>query len=76
MNTTASMDGPRNIYWPSSYQGEIPLITQNQKEELTALIYQNITNKNERELKLQELEDLTEADACLALFHFSSGIWS
>ena len=76
MNTIiANMDGPRS-YWPSRYQGEIPLITQNQKEELTALIYQNITNENERELKLQELEDLTEADACLALFHFSSGIWS
>jgi hypothetical protein len=76
MNTiTASMDEPKNIYWPRSL-GETPLINQRQKEKLTALIYQNITDENERELRLSELEDLTEADADYALFQFSQGIWS
>jgi len=76
MNTiTASLDGPRN-YWPSKYIGDIPMITQNQKEKLTALIYQNIIDENERELKLSELEDLTQGDADYALFQFSRGIWS
>jgi len=76
MNTiTASLDGPRN-YWPIRYLGEIPMITQNQKERLTTLIYQNIEDENERELRLSELADLTQADADYALFQFSRGIWS
>ena len=75
MNTiTASLDGPRN-YWPARYLGEIPMINRNQKERLTTLIYQNIEDENERELRLSELDDLTQADADYALFQFSRGIW-
>lgn len=76
MNTTANMDGPRNIYWPSKYIGETPMITQNQKAKLTALIYQNVFEEYERELRLSELEDLTQADADYELYKFSLGIWS
>jgi hypothetical protein len=79
MNTNiaiASADGPRNIYWPSKYLGETPMITQSQKERLTALIYQNIFEDHERELRLSELEDLTQADAEYALYEFSTGKWS
>ncbi len=76
MNTiTAEMDGPRRSYFPSKYIGETPMITQNQKERLTALIYQNVFEDHERELKLSELEDLTQADADYALYQFSLGIW-
>jgi len=76
MNTiAASFDGPRN-YWPSKYVGDTPMITKNQKERLTALIYQNVVEENERELRLSELDDLTQADADYALFQFSQGIWS
>ncbi len=75
MNTTiASMDGPRNIYWPPCL-GEIPMITKSQKEKLTTLIYQNIFDENERELKLMELEDLTQADASYMLYQFETGKW-
>ena len=38
--------------------------------------YQNIFDENERELKLMELEDLTQADADYALYEFSTGKWS
>ena len=76
MNTiTANFEGPRN-YWPPRYMGEIPMITAKQKDKLTALIYQNIFDENERELRLSELEDLTEADANYALYQFSTGQWS
>ena len=75
MNSIASLDGSRNIYWPY-YTGEIPMITKNQKERLTALIYQNVIEENERELRLSELDDITQADADYALFQFSQGIWS
>ncbi len=77
MNTNtlvAGADGPRN-YWPPKYLSETPMITQNQKERLTALIYQNIFDENERELKLMELEDLTQADADYSLYQFSTGKW-
>jgi hypothetical protein len=73
---TASADGPRNIYWPSKYLGDTPMITQNQRARLTALIYQNIFDEYERELRLSELEDLTQADADYALYQFSLGIWN
>jgi hypothetical protein len=77
MNTIiASADGPRNIYWPSKYLGDTPMINKSQKERLTALIYQNIFEDNERELRLSELEDLTQADADYALYRFSTGKWS
>ena len=76
MNTTASMDGPRNIYWPSKYLGDTPMITPNQRAKLTDLIYQNVFEDHERELRLSELEDLTQADADYALYQFSLGIWS
>ncbi len=79
MNTNiaiASADGPRHIYWPSKYLGETPMITQSQKERLTTLIYQNIFGDHERELRLSELEDLTQADAEYALYEFSTGKWS
>lgn len=76
MNTiTANLDGPRN-YWPPRYMGEVPMITKSQKENLTALIYQNIFDENDRELRLSELEELTEADASYALYQFSTGKWS
>lgn len=75
-NTTlASADGPK-YYWPPKYDlDETPMITSIQKERLTALIYQNIFDENERELRLSELEDLTEADADYALYQFSTGQW-
>lgn len=79
MNTNiaiASADGPRNIYWPSKYLGDTPMINKSQKERLTALIYQNIFEDHERELRLSELEDLTQADADYALYQFSTGKWS
>ena len=77
MNTiTASADGPRNIYWPSKYLGDTPMITPNQRAKLTALIYQNVFEDHERELRLSELEDLTQADADYALYQFSLGIWA
>ncbi len=63
------------IYYPSSYAGEIPMIDSKRKEKLTALIYQNISDMNERELRLSELDDLTQSDADLALWQFSLGIW-
>ena len=76
MNTiTASADGPRNIYWPSKYLGDTPMITPNQRAKLTALIYQNVFEDHERELRLSELEDLTQADADYELYKFSLGIW-
>lgn len=76
MNTiTASMSGPRRNYWPLKY-GEIPMISRRQKDKLTSLIYQNIIDENSRELKLMELEDLTESDADSALYEFSTGKWS
>lgn len=79
MNTNtivAGADGPRN-YWPLKYLGDTPMITQAQKEKLTALIYQNISDdNNERELRLSELEDLTQADADYVLYQFSTGQWS
>jgi len=77
MNTNiaiASADGPRN-YWPLKYLSDTPMITQNQKEKLTALIYQNIFDENDRELRLSELEDLTKADADYAIYQFSTGKW-
>ena len=79
MNTNvaiASADGPRRNYWPLKYLGDTPMINQNQKEKLTALIYQNIFEDHERELRLSELEDLTQADADYALYQFSTGQWS
>ena len=77
MNTIiASADGPRNIYWPSKYLGDTPMITPNQRAKLTALIYQNVFEDHERELRLSELEDLTQADADYALYQFSLGIWA
>jgi len=80
MNSTrtaiASFEEPRRNYWPSRYLGETPMITKNQKERLTALIYQNIPDENDRELRLSELEDLTQADADYALYQFSTGQWS
>ena len=77
MNTiTSNADGPRRNYWPLKYLGDEPMITKNQKEKLTALIYQNISDENERELRILELEDFTEADASYSLFQFSRGIWS
>ena len=76
MNTiVANADSPRN-YWPLKYLGNTPMITKSQKEKLTTLIYQNITDENERELRILELEDLTEADASYALYQFSTGQWS
>ncbi len=79
MNTntiTANMDGPRRFYWPPKYDlEETPMISKSQKERLTALIYQNILDEDERELKLMELEDMTEADADYSLYQFSSGKW-
>ena len=72
---TASADGPRNIYWPSKYLGDTPMITPNQKAKLTALIYQNVFEDHERELRLSELDDLTQVDADYALYQFSLGIW-
>ena len=78
MNTNtlvAGADGQRN-YWPSKYLGNTPMITQSQKERLTALIYQNVFEDHERELRLSELEDLTQADADYALYQFSTGQWS
>ena len=74
MNTITSANCPRN-YWPSKYLGDTPMITQNQREKLTALIYQNIFEEHERELRLSELEDLTQADADYALYQFSTGQW-
>ena len=77
MNTiTASADDPRNIYWPSRYLGDTPMITPNQRAKLTALIYQNVFEDHERELRLSELEDPTQADADYELYKFSLGIWS
>ena len=74
---TADFELSRSSYiFPWKSLGETPLITKNQKEKLTSLIYQNIEDENERELKLSELEDLTESDASYALFQFSRGIWS
>jgi len=73
---TSSLDGPNKSYWPSRYSGEIPMITQNQKAKLTTLIYQNIFEEHERELRLSELEDLTQGDADYALYQFSLGIWN
>lgn len=79
MNTntiTAEMGGKRN-YWPPKYDiNETPMITKNQKERLAAAIYQNITDENARELRLSELEDLTQADADYALYQFSTGHWA
>ena len=72
---TSDFELPRN-YWPLKYLGEEKMITKNQKERLTALIYQNIFEDHERELRLSELEDLTQADADYALYQFSTGQWS
>lgn len=74
--TTASAESSKNIYWPSKYLGDTPMITPNQKAKLTALIYQNVFEDHERELRLSELEDLTQADADYALYQFSLGIWN
>ncbi len=76
MNTITNADGPRNIYWPSKYLGDTPMITPNQRAKLTALIYQNVFEDHERELRLSELEDLTQADADYELYKFSLGIWN
>ncbi|KKS05151.1 MAG: hypothetical protein UU58_C0001G0011 [Candidatus Nomurabacteria bacterium GW2011_GWA2_41_25] len=79
MNTNtivATADGPRRSYWPSRYLEETPMITQSQKERLTALIYLHIFEDHERELRLSELEDLTQADADYALYQFLTGQWS
>lgn len=80
MNTRtaiASFEEPRRNYWPPKYDlEETPMITRNQKERLTSLIYQNIFDENARELRLSELEDLTQADAEYALYQFSTGQWS
>ena len=75
MNTiVANLDGPRN-YWPACLS-ETRMINRFQKERLTSFIYQNINDENQRELKLSELDDLTEIDADYALYQFSRGIWS
>ena len=58
------------------FEGEVPLITDRQKKQLTELLFQNVADPYERELRLMELEDLTEADADYTLFQFSSGIWN
>jgi hypothetical protein len=71
----ASFDAPKN-FWPSKYLGEVPMISQFQKEKLTALIYQNIIEENDREIRLMELENLTETEANDLLYKFSTCKWA
>jgi len=72
---TITYDSKRN-YWPLKYLGEVPMINKYQKNKLISLIYSNIDDENERELRLSELQDLTGKDADYALYQFSTGKWS
>ena len=72
MNRLIALDGFRYPY----IEGKVPLITEKQKRHLTELLFQNVPDPYEREQRLMELEDLTEADADYTLYQFSTGIWN
>jgi len=74
MNTTASMDGPRNIYWPPKILGEEKMISERQRNTLTEIICANFQDK-EREFRLSLLEDMTAIEATDAIYDYSVGKW-
>jgi desulfoferrodoxin (superoxide reductase-like protein) len=60
----ASFDSPRKRYaFPTKYIGVEQMITAQQKHKLIDLIYANIHEEWDRELRLSQLEDLTEREA-------------
>ncbi|MCX6723413.1 MAG: hypothetical protein NT094_05130 [Candidatus Staskawiczbacteria bacterium] len=76
MNTiTASMDEPQNIYWPPKYLGEEDMISEEQQRKLTNLIYANIQDSSECELRCSQLENLTSVEAENYILDFSFARW-
>jgi hypothetical protein len=74
MNTIASADGPRNIYWPSKYLSEEKMISDRQRNTLTEIICANFQDE-ERELRLSQLENMTAIEATDAIYDYSVGDW-
>jgi hypothetical protein len=70
----ASFESPRRMHFFPEYR-EVEMISARQKSTLTSLIYQNITEENERENLISQLEDMTSKDAARAIFEFEMGRW-
>ena len=70
----SSMEYPSRGYWLND--GPTRLISDNQKQRLTALIYQNYLDPHERELRLLESSEMTEADYFEALYNLTNGNYS
>ncbi len=78
MTNTITVGGgdSQRSYFPPKYPEEVQMITDNQKRQLIAVIYQCVIDENDRELKLMEVESLTFHEADYALYQFSVGKWS
>ena len=75
---TASFDSARHFFlkYPKYDFFDRPkLISESQKSRLRELIFQNITDENDRELKLMELEEMDSVEADDSLYGFSVGKW-
>lgn len=77
MNTKTIVSGfelPRRMSWPLKYPEEVQMITAKTKRELISLVYQNILDVDDREIKLMEIEDMTQAEGIDMLYQiFSRG---
>lgn len=66
---------PQRSYVISSENYEEEMISPSQRRTLTNLIYEKISEKEEQQRWLNQLEDMTKVDAEDAIFDFLSARW-
>lgn len=73
--TTASFDGPNRGYsFLMDDTGEESMATSRQKQALSSFIFQNI-DEDKRDGYLQQLDDMTKAEASDWIIEFTMGRW-
>jgi len=75
MNIIACFDSPkRNYLWPKDIREE-EMISEGQKQKLTNLIYSNIQDSSEAEMRCSQLENLSYVEAENYILDFSFARW-
>lgn len=73
---TASFEGPSRGYnFLTDDTGEESMATNRQKHTLSDLIFQNIEDEERREDYLQQLGEITKAEASDWIIEFTMGRW-
>lgn len=71
---TANFEGPNRYSFLTDDTGEESIATNRQKRALTNLIFQNI-DEDKREGYLQQLDEITKAEASDLIMEFTTGRW-